>query len=116
MRIKWPFLSPVGVGGSSDNLQDDVFSNGVKAKASTRLGPSCYDNLLHHSKHGSLQQAEMPPGCTVAALECLGQSCLGNCVYLFDLISTAGQGYSPCAKSVLSPLLYTHYKEACLLE
>lgn len=28
----------------------------------------------------------------MAALECLGQGCLGNCVYLFDLISTAGQG------------------------
>lgn len=44
----------------------------------------------------------------MAALECLGQSCLGNCVYLFDLISTAGQAVeSMCQVGALPATLRT---------
>lgn len=43
-----------------------------------------------------------------AVLECLGQSCLGNCVYLFDLISTAGQGCTVHVPSLYSPCYFIH--------
>lgn len=71
-----PLLHPVGLlGGGADHLRD-VNLNMLRVSRLRRFAEPQY---------------EMSPGCTAAALECLGQSCLGNCVYLFDLISTAGQ-------------------------
>ena len=54
------------------------------------------------------RRAVKPPGCAVAALECLGPGRLGNCVYQFDLINTAGQGCTVHVPSLNFYLTHTH--------